>query len=87
MKLNSLGIALIIGTLLLFYEYMFRGLKVLIKGKEITLFPDNVYRFLTRILFNKEIPYRLNRQKMVAYMGIFLSGVSYTLLMFYFVGQ
>jgi hypothetical protein len=86
MKLTNFGISLIIGTLFFFYEYMFRGFQVLIKGKKLTLFPDNFYRFITRILLKTEIPYRPKREKMVAYIGVFLSGVSFVMLMFYYIG-
>lgn len=87
MKITNDGIALILMTLFFFYEYMFRGLKVLVNDKEITLFPDNFYIFFTRILFKIEIPYRHKREKMVAYVGVFLSGMFYAFLMFFFIGK
>ena len=86
MKLTDVGITLILMTLFFFYEYMFRGLKILIKDKELTLFPDNMYGLIVRLFTKEKIPYRLRRQKMLAYVGVFLSGVSFALLSVYFLG-
>ena len=86
MKFTDVGITLILMTLLFFYEYMFRGLKVLIKDKELTLFPDNLYGFIIWLLTKRKISYRIKRQKMLAYIGVFLSGLSFALLSVYFLG-
>ena len=86
MKLTIDGITLILMTLFFFYEYMYRGFKVLIKNEEITLFPDNMYGLIYRLFTKRKIPYRFKREKLWAYTGVFLSSVFYAFLMFYFVG-
>jgi hypothetical protein len=60
---------------------MFRGYKVLIKGEELTLFPDSMYKLIFNLLTKKDIPYKAKRQKLWAYSGIFMSGAFYVLLL------
>jgi len=86
MKLTEIRITLILMTLFFFYEYMFRGLRVLLNDKELTLFPDNMYGLIIWLISKRKIPYRLKRQKMLAYVGVFLSGISFALLSVYFLG-
>ena len=79
-KLSNFGIELILITAFFFYEYMFRGFKVLIKDEELILFPDSLIK-----LFRKSgIAYRSTRQKLMAYSGVFLSGALFSMLLFLF---
>lgn len=82
MKLTKYGITLILMIIFFFYEYMFRGYKVLIKEKELTLFPDSLYMLIFNLLTKRKMPYRVKREKMLAYSGIFISGILFALLVF-----
>ena len=71
-------------TIFFFYEYIIRGYKVLIKDEPITLFPDNMYGLINKLLLKRETPYRSKREKTLAYVGVFISGALYTFLTLYF---
>lgn len=86
LKIISSSLSMIIMFLFFIYEYMFRGYKVLIKGEELTLFPDSMYKLIFKLLSKKEIPYNAKRQKLWAYSGIFISGALYALIACYAVG-
>ena len=83
MKLNGLGITLVLLTLFFFYEYMIRGYKVLIKDEKITLFPDNMYGLINKLILKRKIPYSSKREKTLAYVGVFITGAFYTFLTLY----
>lgn len=84
MKLNGLGVTLVLMTLFFFYEYMIRGYKVLIKDEKTTLFPDNMYGLINRLILKRKIPYNSKREKTLAYVGVFITGAFYTFLTLYF---
>lgn len=83
-KLSNFGIELILVTVFFFYEYMFRGFKVLVKGEKLTLFPDSLYKIILKPFRRSEITYRSTRQKLMAYGGVFISGALFSMLLFLF---
>jgi hypothetical protein len=83
-KLSNFGTELILVTAFFFYEYMFRGFKVLIKDEKLTLFPDSLYKIIFKPFRRSGIAYRSTRQKLMAYGGVFLSGSLFSMLLFLF---
>lgn len=82
--LSKFSIELILITAFFFYEYMFRGFKVLIKGEELTLFPDSVYKIIFKPFRRSEIVYRSMRQKLMAFGGVFISGALFSMMILLF---
>ena len=55
------------------YEYMFRGYQVLVKGKELSIFPDSLVKISSKIFPSIHYKFNLSKQKQLAFSGLIVS--------------
>lgn len=87
-KITKSFLFILIITIFFFYEYIFRGSKILLKEENITLFPYNLIKLCSKLIPTVKYKYNINKQKVMAIRGIFLSGfifLFFCILLFYFI--
>ena len=66
------------------YEYMYKGYKLLVRGEKRTIFPYNFKEALSKRFPKIQYSYNYKLQRVMAYGGIFLSGMIFAYFIFMF---